>query len=202
MLLKKSKQKVKLFAVFTAFSLLAGSFFNVGGHGVIEAPKPAGLKAIVVNRVVVTTLPQSASQIMLSKGLESAKGTVLSCQGVASANFIVQNQATVNLNQPANCFSLNNVALLDSKNLSLSVSPGGLFKQEVSVVNIPGAKISAYHFRAPPAVSDFPVAPLLSLTLASVLALSTIRRLKQESLKLWQSIKTALTLEQLQVLRC
>ncbi len=201
MLPKNPKQNTNILAIIIAFSVLLPVFSFVGEQTSISLITPKGVTTQRVKAVVVNFHPLNTQQVSILQNPKLSKNQLSTCQNGSVSNLLVQNQATVNLNQPSSCFTFSPLVSFERQTINLTISQSGLFNPQVSVVNLPVSKINALHLKKTGPVPYLPAVPLLVFALASGIFLSS-RRLSLLSLNFLKTVKQSLTLQQLQVMRC
>ena len=128
--------------------------------------------------------------------------TASSCQEASgAASDIVQDAGLVDLNQPANCFSLQDSSEVNYSSVHLSVVVPKAAAVKVAVV-IPQSKISVPDFLPTTGGQPLPVLPLTFVTAGLIFALWETKLSFRKLAVKAASLKFTLSLHQLQVLRC
>jgi len=135
-------------------------------------------------------------KVVLSGGAESRAACVFLA---AQKNGLLQEAASVNLNSPANCFSLS-VSHSASPQWHLAVKALPATQTKIVVASFPEQIASASFGRAPfePLIPVFPAAAFV----AAAMFAEAEKKIISKTIKAAVSAKQALSLQQLQVLRC
>lgn len=195
----KMQSKAKKFFVSLAVLALGFGSLPAAFAGELSAPEFTQRQSLPAQiKIVVTEAKLIGSELAVQAG--QASFTLVGCQIAVSQAGLVQDQAVVNLHQLANCFTLT-PAKNSASQIKLSVQP--LYKIEQRVVALPSARISSAHYSQAPSLPIFSQAPLPVFALLMVFMAAGLgiraSKLKKASLS---AIKQALSLEQLQMLRC
>lgn len=120
---------------------------------------------------------------------------------IVKPTTLVQDQYGVNLNQPADCFNLANVVMAQAQ-ASLAVRP--LARANQQIVALPSSKIAGAHYGQPTGLPfKSPGVIPISDALIIIVAMGFIGSFNSKHKKsVVQNIRQALSLEQLQVMRC
>lgn len=193
------QSKARKFFVSLAVLALGFGSLPAAFAGELSAPEFTQRQSLPAQiKIVVTEAKLVGSELNVQAG--QASFTLVGCQTAVSQSGLVQDQAVVNLHQPANCFTLTPAKNLASQ-AKLSVQP--LYKIEQRVVALPSAKISSVHYQKAPSPPIFSQAPLPVFALLMVFMAAGVgiaaSKLKKTS---FNRIKQALKLEELQMLRC
>jgi hypothetical protein len=197
--LKQTLTKILILAFVVNLLLPSGS---VRAFSVYDSNTPAAKPQILndsysvqVVKVVALNYPATVSINQLSTTNSVA------CTGLLPGNTnLIQNAGELNLNEPADCFNLSLAAPIKITTVNLAVEPLQKNTEKVSVI---GSKtqISSPQFGTGSIPQQIPVLPI-AIFIVAMSGFVSIRRLVKNNLNLINFRKQALTLHQLQMLRC
>ena len=193
-------RQTSIYSLITIF-VLTLLFPKSGSLEQAAQAQAAQNNAVKTSATILVTVVQPSVTAKISVS-EVAIATSASCFGGAgSQSNIVQNAGVVNLNQPANCFSLSDSSSANFSGVRLSVVSPAMPAVKVSVIT-PQVKISAFNFNPAPAGQSIPVLPLTFFATGILWALSERKNIFKKLSQKLSSLKTSLSLQQLQVMRC
>lgn len=193
------QKKVKKFISGLAVLGLSLGFLGMASQDGLAMPKFTQAQVLPAQiKIVVTEAKFAGSELTVQAG--QASFVSVECQREVSQSGLVQEQALVNLHQPAGCFTLTPVKNLSSQ-AKLSVQ--SWYKIEQRVVVLPSARISSVYYSQAPNQPIFSQAPIpVSVMLIIFMAAgfgAAASKLKKIS---FSAIKQVLSLAQLRMLRC
>ncbi len=163
----------------------------------------ASVKAQNVNSktvlVQVVAPPQSAS-IVVSSASQSVSFSSLCSLAISGNNSFVQSVAAINLNLPADCFSLK-IGKSIAPAANLSVLPLASSLPQLVVIKA-GLAISPANIAQMPTAQNIPTLPLAVVFILISVEVWERKNLAGRLLSNAKIFKSALTLHQLQMLRC
>lgn len=199
-------KKILTFNLIIIFVLtVAFPFQRVLAVGFFTSSTTENYKAISTSEVTVVNAVQTNKATLSVSGQNPDSVLALSCQVPAVQNFglengLVQNEPAINLNQPANCFSLTSVQPTSLK-IELAVEPLVAAHPLVAVVKtVP--YISGPNLAQAPLAQSLPILPFSFFTFGIVYALWSKKSLKKGLSLLKNQISLAVNFQQMQVLRC
>ena len=195
----KLKQIISLFlsaALLVFLAMPAG--FSTSSNALPQAAKNAA-QAEKANQIFVNIKVVSAAQtssVVFSQINQPQLPASCSFLGQSSLG-LVQDAGTLNLNQPANCFSLKLAYWQQSQ--SLAVQPLPSRNYNVAVIRVP---VITWGYSLPNPVQSLPMLPAAAAGLGIMAAVS-FRKLQAVSLRQLNFLfPRSLSIEQLQMFRC
>jgi hypothetical protein len=191
--------ETKLQKVIAIFGLLAVFFaFPIFTTSTI-GPKPVEENIFATEHTKIVVTEVVSNFVITSEN--TAEALPVSCfQSPVQTKTLVQDQAHINLNQPAGCFAFSKTTLRASSQIGLSVKPLVQFEQKVVV--LPAAKISAIKLTAalPKSIEPvtIPAMTILEITLYVGFGLALRKIYKM----LLSQFKSSINLHSLNVMRC
>lgn len=179
-------------ALNPAFAFARGSYLSAGNQ------EPAQNNFQTVSIIVSQAKPRS--QVIMDNIASKIVAGAECDFNIAGNLTFVQNTGALNLNQPASCFGLS-IGKQFQPQIKLAVRP--LINVQPQVVVLPAAKISSDYYQTAanhPVQSSAAIPASVMLMIFAALGFS-IRALKTNKAPL-SSIKQALNLQQLQIMRC
>lgn len=156
-------------------------------------------------------VPPASVKIIVSEAAATSAITAFSASNLSLQNFscaggqslektLIQDQASLNLNQPADCFSLSPAELIQNQT-RLSVKPLAGFQQRIVV--LPNARIMSNYYQSSSNTFPQSAGNVIFPAGLAVFAISAFGIIKAKQRKLsFSHIKQSLSLAQLQLMRC
>jgi hypothetical protein len=151
-------------------------------------------------RQPITVISAVPSQKIISD-ITSHNYLATACNAQAAASGdLVQDAGLINLNQPANCFTLN-ISRQTYSYAQLSVQPLNTPHPNVTVLNH-SPSISSGNLSNAPVKQQTPIMPVVSFGMALAFAFDFRKNLRRSLNNQASRITSSLTLQQLRIMRC
>ena len=194
-------KKISIYILIAVFALGFGipNIFGIFYSQNIIAPK-TNASEVVLPQALVTVVPFSASVQTVLPPSASAVSSNECRTSAGSSNNFVQDSGLVNLNQPANCFSLK-VSGFAQTSVQLAVKALQTAPATIVVQKTSEAALLPF-FEQAPVSSSAPVLPLATFILLVIYEMYSNRQSFKEKFYKIISVKNNLGLSKLQIMRC